>query len=156
MTMLQGAELQGNEELLEQLKAEYDQLEEIAEATASRLNEIKAQVKRLASDLGGDTERIILPAGDRGAFDRVVSKNGEGTSVAKLEEVLGTEQFRKLCCIKQVVYTPAPELIEASRLKGKITDAILAQAYEPGTPVFSLRKMTPKQFEKYVGAHEGA
>ena len=152
--LIHGDELNGHGPLLEDLKKEYDKLEKTSGVTNKRMDEIKKLVKNLASEIGGDSERVILPAGAYGAWDRVVSKIGAGTSIPKLEEQLGTELFRKLCCVRVVTYEPSPELIAAARVKGKVTDEMLKNAEEPGTPQFSLRKMSPKQFSSHEGSIE--
>lgn len=134
---------------LAQLKVLDDELEEVAAGLARRRGEIKARVKEIAAALGGPTARVVLPAGAAGAWDRVVQHRGAGLDVARLEEALGTAEYRRLVCVRQVVYAPAPEKIEAARLAGRLTDAALAAAEAPGTPTPTLRKMSPAQLQKH-------
>lgn len=149
--LLHREELKDYADDLTKLKAEDDELEIQEKAITKRRGAIKATVKVIAEKLVEKEDRAILPAGVNGAWDRRVSRTGAGLSIALLEEELGTVIFRKLCCIKETVYTPSPELIEAARLKGKITDKVLEDANVSGDITHSLYKMTPDQYEKQAG-----
>ena len=112
-----------------------------------RRDEIKRRVKELATFLGGEEQRVVLPGGVHGAWDRIISRTGAGIDLSKLEEILGQEAYRKLVCIRQVIYTPVPEKVEVARVEGKITEDVLNRAYNPGKIMHSLKKLRVEQVD---------
>ena len=133
-----------------QLKKEDDVLEKTVDKATKRRKEINTRIKDIAKVAGSEKERVILPAGEHGAWDRVVSRLGKGLNIEILENILGVDKFRRLCCTKQVSYVPTPEKIEAARLMGKISDKMMEEAYFEGNISYSLKKMNTKQYKKHV------
>ena len=136
-----------NSELTQLLK-EDNELQDLEKEVTGRRNEIKERIKEVAAVVGGSEERVILPTEKLGAWDRRVSFKGGGVNLETLKQLLGEEQFRKLVCLREVVYTPMPAKVEVARRAGKITEEVLQKAYEAGTPIYLLYKMTAAQLEK--------
>lgn len=130
------------------LKEEDDELEESTKEMTKRRDEINKRIKEIALIVGGNDKRVILKAAPFGAWDRGVTPKGEGIDISKLEEELGTLKFRRLCCIKEIVWKPDEDMIGVARKTGKLTDEVYNKAFTKGTPSYTLRKMTQEQFEK--------
>ena len=133
-----------------ELKLEDDDLEVEEKVIKARRDEIKARVKEIALIAGSKNERVIIPVPGFGAWDRIVSKKGEGLNVEKLEKILGTDKYRRLACVRTVTYVPSAEKIDAARLSGKITENQLKRAHSEGTPTYVLKKLTDKQLKKHL------
>lgn len=133
---------------LETLKAEDDLLEEQEKDINKKRDNIKTRVKDIAIKNGNKKERLILPAGAFGAFDRQVILKEKGINLQKLEIVLGTPKFNELICVEQIHQVPSQEKLTAARLSGEITDYILSTCEEEGIPQYSLKKMNYNQFLK--------
>ena len=133
---------------LEILKADDDLLEDQQKEISQKRDKIKDRVKNIAMINGDVKERLILPAGAFGAFDRQVTLKEKGINLKKLESILGSEKFKKLICIKETKYEPSQDKLNAARMSGNLTDDILAKCEEEGTPQYSLKKMNYDQFLK--------
>ena len=136
------------------LRHEDDELEAQEAVITVRRDAIKARVKAIATAAVDEKTRVILPAGQYGAWDRIVSRRGAGLDVRRLEELLGEQVYRKLCCIRQVTYVPAPEKIEAARLAGKLSDLVMGAATTDGELGYSLKKMSVTQLRKHAEQEE--
>ena len=134
---------------LRQLKMQDDELEGVEKRVAKERTTIKTRIKDIAKVSGSETTRVVLPAGPYGAWDRQVHYRNAGLDLAALEELLGTDEFRRLCCVRQTHYIPSVEKIEAARLEGELTEATLAEAHTDGEAGYVLKKMTLKAFNKY-------
>ena len=117
-------------------------------AIGKRRDEIKVRIKDVANVAGNKTNRVVLPAGIYGAWDRQIQHRGEGLDTSKLEEIMGTDSYRKACCIRQVHYVPVSEKIEEAQRVGKITDEMFDFAYHKGKRTEVLKKLSAAQFGK--------
>ena len=135
---------------LSALKREDDVLEDERKEIDKRRKEINTRIKDIAKVAVSDTESVVLPAGDHGAWHRVVSRYGAGIDVLALEAEVGTDKFRKDFCIRTVTYVPSIDKIEAARTSGKLTDETIRKVSTEGDIRYTLRKMSPKQYEKHV------
>ena len=152
--LLLAEEVEEYEAELTQLKEEYDDIDKINKATGKRLDEIKKRVKSIAFVEGGVWERVVLPAGPYGAWDRTVSFVDEGLDVGLLEELIGTPLFRKVCCSERIEYSPSLAKINKAVRMGLISQDDVDAAYSEGVPRYALRKMTVKQYNKLKEKHE--
>ena len=135
-----------------ELKSEYDGIVEMEKEIKERKAEIKDLVLEIANEINAE-KRVVLDAGEFGAFDRIVSrKGGDRLDFKLLEEYLGTDVFRELCCVKTVSYVPSPEMVDAAVVEGKI-DRNVVQSFTGNGPIsYTLKSMTLTALEKLLGS----
>ena len=153
MVLLHEDEIVEYKPRLSSLKDDESHWQEVKDVASEALGDIRRQLLEIAYNVGGDAS-VILPAGDLGGWNRIVSHKGSGLDVGKLETVLGTKLYRELCCDEVVQWVPSPKRIEEARSQGLITDDDIREAYNEGDIMYTLRKMSPKQIEKHYEGRE--
>ncbi len=137
MIIIKGDDVDEISALLEQLGIENSLLKEQEDTIKKRRTTINKQVKDFAEKLGGNADRVILPAGDEMWWDRRVS-GGNGTlSLDLLRELFGDRVVNKICD-KVVTYQLSSEKLASACRRGIITEEDLALATVKGTPTYSL------------------
>ena len=135
-----------------ELKSEYDGIVEMEKEIKERKAEIKDLILEIANEVNPE-KRVVLDAGEFGAFDRIVSrKGGDRLDFNLLEEFLGTEKFRRLCCVKTVSYVPSQEMVDAAVVEGKIDENVVESFTGKGAISYTLKSMTLAALEKLLGS----
>lgn len=103
--------------------------EDTLKVCEARKKDIRLRVIDIASVVGGADQRVLIPMIEVGQeWDRQVARTGGGVDLAKLEELLGTDEFRELLCDVMTSYVPNLAKIQEARLTGKLSDATLSEA----------------------------
>ena len=126
--------------LLEQLQVEDSLLKEQEETIKERRTAISIQVKKFASTLGGDIDRVFLPAGDDQWWDRRVSRKGGGLDLDLLRQNLGDKVVNKICD-RIVSYVFNSNKLASAYRRGIITERDMAAATVKPTLSYSLYRI---------------
>ncbi len=137
MIILKGDAVDEISALLEQLGIENSLLKEQEEIIKKRRTTINKQVKDFATKLGGNADRVILPAGDGMWWDRRVSGRSGTLSLDLLKELFGDRVVNRICD-KVVTYQLNSEKLASACRRGIIKEEDLALATINGASTYSL------------------
>ena len=137
------------------LKEEDNLLAAEETSIVKRRDVIKERIKDIALKVGEPRERVLIPAGSFGAWDRQVTIKDEGLSLEKLQAELGVSRYRELVCVEIPSFQASQEKLEAARLRGDISEAMLVRCSVEGTPQYSLKRLSPEQARKAIERDSG-
>lgn len=143
---------------LQQLAEEWDLGKDTAKQIGEREKVIRARILDIADKVDAG-HRVEMPIPDmEKKWDRQLSrKPGTGeVSLDKMESLLGTKEYKRLCCTRRTVYDFDMDKFQESREAGLIVDAHLAACEVPAeyTPRLVLSKMTREELGELNGEPE--